>query len=119
GPVDGDARLGAVGMVQPRHPVGTQIETEVGVQVTEVDGIDRIDVDMSLQNAQPPVAQLEQESEAVCLHEVAGCGAVRPGKAPGGSDNRESHVVAFSVGRAASVAPLRVRMAAAGSADVP
>src|SRR5699024_8860903 len=108
------------------HPVGTQIETVVGVQVAEVDSIYRIDVGEALERPERPVSHVEQESVSLCLDEVAGGRDVGAGDATGVPDDGAWHVVvAFSMGRGVRrpLSPVRrsverVRMAA-GSADVP
>src|SRR5215813_7396676 len=68
----------------------------VDVQVAEADGVDVEEPGVLLQRAEGAVAEVDDEAEPVRLEEVARCGAVRPGKAPGATNHGKTHATNLS-----------------------
>src|SRR5215472_6302609 len=74
-----------------RHRVAAQVEAVISVQVADPDRVDLVEADVTLQGAERPAAEVDQQPEALGLHQVAGGRAVRPREAARASDDGKPH----------------------------
>ena len=88
---DRDARARAFGVVPLRDVQAAQVKAVVGVQMREHDSVNVLHVDVLLEYAESTVAEIQHETEAIVLDEVARRGRVRSGKRTGAADHREAH----------------------------
>ncbi|GBP99797.1 hypothetical protein SSP531S_11940 [Streptomyces spongiicola] len=61
------------------------------MQMTQKDGVEVVETDVSLQLAEGAVAHVEQQPEAVGLYEIARAGRFRRRERPRAADDGELH----------------------------